>query len=183
MVMTYTGQKLVWDGFGPIGGYLAASGLEPVPSGGEDYRKPQYQHLRDKGPIPEGDYLVPLKIGGTALADAAKGELLTAADYEIQEVPSEVPGAPRAGSWNLVPLWGCHRAKLKKVGFKDTSIVREGFYIHDSDKLYTHGCIEVASAFFDKLIEFAKNPANQGVKFIALKVDYTGVTSTKATKR
>ena len=52
--------------------------------------------------------------------------------------------------------WGMNRIALSPHS-KTKTLGRGGFYIHDSQKLYTHGCIEVEPRFFDILRNYMKD--------------------------
>ena len=56
---------------------------------------------------------------------------------------------------------------------------RGGFYLHDSTKGYTHGCIEVEPRLFIRLREYAKDEAakKRGRKTLILKVKYPSSTA------
>ncbi len=54
-----------------------------------------------------------------------------------------------------------------------------GFYIHNSHKGYTHGCVEVETSFFDELIEYRKLTKSKGLDFV---VKYLGKTTNGGTK-
>lgn len=49
---------------------------------------------------------------------------------------------------------------------------RSGFYLHDSTKGYSHGCIEVETTFFAALKSRAKNSRSRN--YFILKVKYVG---------
>jgi hypothetical protein len=54
---------------------------------------------------------------------------------------------------------------------------RDGFYLHDSYKGYSHGCVEVGDseegkAFFDYLIEYATSSKSKQKAWLILKVLY-----------
>jgi hypothetical protein len=90
-----------------------------------------------------------------------------------------VPG--NANPFSQDTAWGCHRVGLKIVQFDDPEKCghRDGFYIHDSHKGYTSGCIETEKEFFELLILFAKQQRRSGgVAALKLRVNYTGQTTT-----
>ena len=173
--MRYDGQKLEWP---PFGNFNASSGKAIEIGLGDTYQKPEYEHLQDHGPIPEGEYLVPLKLGTAQLNK--HGQVEPAADFVIEELPTGVPipestPHPITGKPRVVaefPAWGSRRVKLKVKKIKNPKASKRfGFYIHDSTKGETAGCIEVDGAFFTHLLDEAKK-ATPGT-FILLTVDYT----------
>jgi len=66
--------------------------------------------------------------------------------------------------------WGFNRVALLPVVGRVSAPGRSGFYIHDSAKSYTHGCIETELQFFNDLIVWIK--ANPNAK-LQLTVKYT----------
>jgi hypothetical protein len=168
----YNGVVLEWSGHGTW----------KATSGAGDFQKPKDQDKKDKGPIPEGLYDVPLVLGGTAVPI---GHLNFTIKYKpsltIQEMPTNflVPG--NANPFSQDTSWGCNRVGLKTVQFDDPEKCghRAGFYIHDSHKGYSSGCIETEKEFFELLIPFAKQQRRSGgVAALKLRVNYTGQTTT-----
>lgn len=168
----YNGVVLEWSG----------KGIWKATSGVGDYQKPEHQDKKGNGPIPEGLYEVPLKLGGTAVPT---GHLNFTINYEpsstIQEMPTSfyVPG--NANQFSQDAAWGCHRVGLTTVRFDDPAKCghRHSFYIHDSQKGYTAGCIETEKDFFMQLIPFAKQQKGpSGVRALKLRVNYAGQTTT-----
>jgi hypothetical protein len=73
--------------------------------------------------------------------------------------------------------WGWHRVQLQPADARTAracSPARGGFYLHDSTKGYTHGCIEVEGAFFDRLIRLARTGRQSRM---SLKVAYKTSTT------
>jgi hypothetical protein len=168
----YNGILLEWAGHGK---WKATSGVG-------DYQKPEHQAKKDKGPIPAGLYDVPLILGGAAVPS---GHLNFTVHYKpsltIQEMPTDfyVPGNPTPFVQDTA--WGCHRVGLKIIQFDDPEKCghRSGFYIHDSQKGYSKGCIETEKEFFEQLIPFAQQQRRSGgVAALKLRVNYAGQTTT-----
>jgi hypothetical protein len=168
----YNGVVLEWSGHGT---WKATSGVG-------DYQKPEHQAKKDNGPIPEGLFDVPLILGGAAVP---LGHLNFTVKYKpsltIQEMPTDfyVPGNDRPFSQDRA--WGCHRVGLKIVQLDDAEKCghRSGFYIHDSHKGYSAGCIETEKEFFEQLIPFANQQRRSGgVSALKLRVNYAGQTTT-----
>jgi len=172
--MYYTGQKLSWDGRE----YNATSGnfyihADPKSKKSEtwDYRSAANQGIRDFGPIPEGLYWLSLKITGDAKI-ARDGQVL--AGDGIQSIP----GGEHSE-------WGANRVHLHAHWLEQSKIWKlrdpNSFYIHDSHKGYTHGCVEVDNSFFSRLRSFAAAEAKKpgGKTKLWVRVDYKdGGTST-----
>lgn len=105
-------------------------------SGGADYQVARDQQLQGKGPIPEGDYLVNLELDPTRRVTMdADGQ--TSQSTGIQQMLTKD---------NIVNLaWGRWRARLEKV---KVTTSRDNFYLHDSYKGHSHGCIETESSLY-----------------------------------
>ena len=50
-----------------------------------------------------------------------------------------------------------HLTPDKVTGAKNTERDNDSYYLHDSQKGYTHGCTEVEAKLFDKLNEYRNN--------------------------
>jgi hypothetical protein len=133
----YDGQKVQWRGKGM---FWATSGLP-------GYQSPSQQCLSEAGPIPEGSYYVLLR----ETKDRAAGNIeqcrLFAASY-LQAIPR----GQEAGDCESVWMnWGRNRIRLfpaTRETERACSPRRNGFYLHDSTKGFSHGCIEIEGNFF-----------------------------------
>lgn len=158
--MVYTGAKLYWfqnlppGAKGPIE-FSATSGLP-------DSQLAVLQQKKDAGPIPEGRYTFLARRDPkreATVVDAKSGQLDTREGIQI--LPHGSHG------WQF-PGWGSHRVRLTPKG-SNAAPHRGGFYLHDSHKGYSHGCIEIAG-FFKSLIEYAE--AGKSPKHLTLRVVY-----------
>ena len=75
----------------------------------------------------------------------------------------------------MYPDWGTMRVRLTPVSGQ--MFGRSGFYLHNSHKGFSHGCIEVGSGpsstdFFSALVQYALSPS-QGRNMLTLGVKYT----------
>jgi hypothetical protein len=182
--LIYSGEKITWAGFGEW----------PATSGMDGFQSSEHQHIVDTGPIPEGTYTLSLKIGGNATvtsftADKTTGRIATAnldVRSEIQSLtciknPLDKKDDPTDDTV-VMSNWGSNRVRLARVKlFGKNTAHRGGFYIHDSTKGFTHGCIEVGHGFFAVLREFAKNNAKKQTS-LGLLVLYTDDTTRGKTK-
>ncbi|WCT12234.1 tlde1 domain-containing protein [Mucilaginibacter jinjuensis] len=141
-------------------------------SGAPGYQRARYESTKDYGPLPEGKYWVLLMPNPARVAkhDSRTGELLANPEGGIEKIPGSVV----VGGHTLIyPGWGNTRARL----FADRgtqTFGRSNFYLHDSHKGYSHGCIETSPHIFDLLMK-----ARQSFTKVALMVDYANVdTST-----
>lgn len=96
-------------------------------SGKDEYRSPEYQNLKDTGPIPEGTYV------------ARQSELQHITPYGI------IAGIANAGTWpGSLFSWGASRVKLESSQQTNT-YGRGGFYIHGGWVPGSAGCIDLTS--------------------------------------
>jgi hypothetical protein len=161
--LTYDGTTLVWKAHGT---FNATSGLP-------GHQSADQQTVTDHGPIPEGWYSFPLILGkeatmtGRGILDTREG---------VESLPSE---------WNyrgevlLNIAWGPDRVRLNTIRIDNPKARhRGGFYLHDSTKGFSHGCIEVDPLFFSKLRAFIKQPVKQrGKTSMVLHVKYPSSTA------
>jgi len=146
--LVYTGDKLNWyNGSGNlVDGYNATSGLP-------GYQVARYQNVPDAGPIPAGTYSVNLSLSPNRMAAASSstGEILSGDG--IQRIPSSFTTSN--GTTYIYPGWGTIRARLNPVS--GNMYGRYSFYLHNSHKGFSHGCIEVGGNFFGGLINYGQS--------------------------
>lgn len=181
--LVYNGTQLIWNGHGVFKNSFKAS------SGRDGYQDTSVQNLSDLGPIPEGLFAVPLKIGGTSATRIKKkgGGLVCDLDKkaEIQTLPlADVNVTYDGQSYTCetpVASWGINRVRLRTIRIYDKkNSHRAGFYIHDSTKGHSAGCIEVESSFFFNLRAYAEKVKQKGE--LLLEVKYTGSSTYGGTK-
>lgn len=164
--MMYTGDKIYWF-YGKYGNDQRMVISYNATSGFKGYQKAKFSNMKDVGPVPEGKYWVLLAPDPNRIANASKttGELLSNPKGGIEQIPkSTITSDGR--EW-IYTAWGTIRARL----FPDNSTKtygRTNFYLHDSTKGYSHGCIEVEHTLFDRLIRARKKFTK-----IALMVEYS----------
>lgn len=171
----YDGQHLFWFGVGNFKKKQTFKGT----SGRKKHQSADEQGVRDTGPIPEGRYDFHINLAGTAHvvnADPDNFDLDTRQGIESLEDMKDDAGETHNSS-----AWGKNRVRLNLVQLfhpKETGH-RGGFYLHDSVKGFTHGCIEVSPAFFKLLRKFAEQEAKKknGVKKMTLLVKYPSKTA------
>lgn len=137
--LDFDGQILRWR----TQTYRATSGLS-----GHQY--PRYQCTMDAGPVPDGLYKVYLTDAGQA-KDDGKGVCNLEPAWGIQTIPRGSAAGACEPYW---ANWGYNRVRLEPADAQTRhacSPQRGGFYLHDSAKGYSHGCIEVEHSFFVQL--------------------------------
>lgn len=153
--ISYDGEHVFWFG---MGNYKKAE--YEASSGRRGYQTADKQDIEDKGPIPEGEYWFSLKIAGTARVVNADPD-----DFTLdtkQGIESLVNMKDENGGTHNSSAWGKNRVRLNIVKiYNGDAKHRNGFYLHDSVKGYSHGCIEVDTAFFTRLRLFAAEEAKK----------------------
>lgn len=144
--MSYNGTTLKWG----ARSYRASSGMaewhDPALGPKTDYRVAKYQGSQG-GPVPEGNYVLHVFLNGTAGLTklGPDAEVASTQTGGIQNIPKVIVG----GDEYSFPDWGTRRIRLFKG--KGNSTKRDNFYLHDSSKGFSHGCIEVDGKFFEDL--------------------------------
>lgn len=168
--MTYDGQRITWKGFG----------LFKATSGMPKNQTSLNQCIPDKGPVPEGYYKVFIANHDTAKDDGTNSCALKPS-WGIQKIPR---GNAAGGCEKYWANWGYNRARMEPANSltkgRCAPISRGGFYLHDSTKGFSHGCIEVETRIFALLRKYSNDTGNSS---IILKVKYAGVTTNGGTKK
>lgn len=159
--LEYNGYWLIWNG---VRTFKASSGMV-------GFQHSRNQCIPDRGPVPEGYYYLLLAEGGLATDDGS-GTCTLSPSWKIQTIPrGEAAGACEPYWAN----WGSNRVRLEALNITTRNacspITRGGFYLHDSTKGFSHGCIEVETSFFTQLRAFIKEHNRSR---LTLKVKYTG---------
>lgn len=162
--MTYDGQVLTWGGHGK---FRATSGMP-------GHQTPDESCTPDAGPVPPGLYKVFLANQGTA-KDDGRNMCNLAPSWGIQQIPRGEAAGSCEEYW---ANWGTYRARMEAADTATRnrcSVVRGGFYLHDSIKGFSHGCIEVEQRIFPLLLGFARS---SGRSTVLLRVEYVGNRAT-----
>lgn len=168
--LIYTGKWLYWRSSLPK--HLRDNGphLFAATSGLSGNQVARDQSKKDVGPVPEGLYIL------QASLDDAQRTLESAnrlGDAAFSNTRQGVQCLPVGGNGPVSPSWGTFRVRIEMV--KGESFKRGGFYLHNSRKGYSHGCIEVGSSsrhedFFSSLSVYAQDP--QRKRQLSLRVRY-----------
>ncbi len=154
----FNGQELHWFGHGT---YKATSGMP-------NFQQPSFQCEEGRGPVPEGNYYIPLIEGGVAQDDGS-GICRLKPSWQIEKIPRGASAGPCEPYW---ANWGHNRVRFEPADSATKhkcSIQRGGFYLHDSTKGFSHGCIEVQESFFSALRVFLKRTDKTR---LTLKIEY-----------
>ncbi|HVO63643.1 MAG TPA: RHS repeat-associated core domain-containing protein, partial [Terriglobales bacterium] len=162
--LEYTGQTLtVWPGkykdrgHAPLLQCRASSGLP-------GHQSPSEQNSPDTGPVHEGHYWINLALDPHRWAGFYQPTNELAAAYGVQRIRPEYTLSD--GRIGYPTGWGTWRARLEP---RDASTARHNFYLHNSTKGYTHGCIETCDTLYDRFVKYH----DQGLRGIDVMVDYT----------
>ena len=134
-----------------------------------DYQVPKNQCIPERGPVPEGNYYIPL-IEGSYAEDDGNGICQLKPSWRIEQIPRGESAGECEPYW---ANWGHNRVRFEpndKATKEKCKPGRSGFYLHDSTKGYSHGCIEVEQRFFDALRVYIKTGKD---KKLLLKIRYT----------
>jgi hypothetical protein len=158
----YNGTTITWSGHGT---FHATSGLPGS-------QVANMQTKSDRGPIPEGTYDVPLFIQKQppTWQIGKDGQLHLDPRHGIEHLPSEF-AVPGGGLPYRNIGWGPDRIRIDVNHITDPNAAgRDGFYLHDSTKGYSHGCIEVSPELIAQLEAYAQS--HPGVHRLRLVVTY-----------
>jgi hypothetical protein len=142
--LVYDGQVVSWSGHGA---YKATSGME-------GFQMPREQCTANKGPIPTGLYSFGLVEDKKLAQDEGTGICQLRPSPKIQRIPRGAFAADCEPYW---AQWGVFRVRLEPLDRATNERCkswRGGFYLHDSIKGYSHGCIEVETTFFNELLSY-----------------------------
>ena len=138
----YDGQFLKWTDKGLT--VKATSGLP-------GHQIPGEQCVPDSGPIPEGLYKVYIADQGLA-KDDSRGICALSPSWSVQEIPRGTKAGACERYW---ASRGINSARMEPANESTKKhcapITRGGFYLHDSVKGFSHGCIEVVTRIFTHL--------------------------------
>lgn len=167
--LDYDGVQLVWKTNGNQS-YRATSGLP-------GYQTPQQSCEKNAGPLPEGTYELSLRIDPNVYAvDKGNNQCDLRPSAFIQKIPRGSLAGECEEFW---ANWGTNRVRLEPADRKTRTVCsprRGGFYLHDSTKGYSHGCIEVDGRFFIDLYSYVLGPSGKGKKLL-LRVKYSQPTT------
>lgn len=145
----------------------ASSGSKGFQNSSERYKKSNKDN-EPGGPIPEGEYSINLQARDPRQTANYPGG-------KLEGVTSGIQITYRKATNEWAPAWGRFRARLEPVKI-DNPTGRNGFYIHDSYKGYSHGCIETETTIFYFLL-WLHDAGVSNVKVMVKYPDYNSSTS------
>ena len=155
----FNGNRVNWYG-GDVSNSSDLRKSYPGLSGMRGYQSPKYTGVRDYGPIPEGNYYINTKDGGVA-----KHVFFTQGGTTYEGLAPGDGVQKITGSY-FIDVWGKYRARIWPEKGTDTK-GRSNFYLHSSNKGYTHGCVETAGDedIFRDLLKYGPNKIPFIVKY------------------
>ncbi|HEV8486214.1 MAG TPA: RHS repeat-associated core domain-containing protein [Blastocatellia bacterium] len=144
----YAGQRpTVWPGKFKDRGHPPLLQCKAT-SGFPSYRNSALDN-QELGPVPHGHYRINLSLDPKRWASMVpSGENLAAA-YGVQRIR---PSYRAANGQILLPEgWGTWRARLEP---RNVSTTRSNFYVHNSKKGFTHGCIETSDSLYSRFVTY-----------------------------
>ena len=170
----YDGQTVRWPGRGT---FKASSGLP-------GNQEPRYQCEPDSGPIPEGNYKLLLAVDRDYAKEDGTDSCTLKPARKMQYIPRGADAGPCEPYW---ANWGTRRVRLEAADAHTRArcgVARSGFYLHDSTKGYSHGCIEVEGTFFNAYIAyFVAQPHRNRNTYLTLSVKYQTASTYGGTKK
>ncbi|PZR07136.1 MAG: hypothetical protein DI539_23990, partial [Flavobacterium psychrophilum] len=164
IITVYEGS--VGDKSKVVGVYKGTSGYKDPQDPSIDFQNAGEQKTKNFGPVPKGKYRINLVPDPNRVADDDDGELIPSPQGGIQQVPQSTWSNDGKTEYEQTN-WGTWRARLQPLKGTNT-YGRTTFYLHNSTKGYSHGCIECSNGIYNVLINYR----NAGKKFIDVVIDY-----------
>ena len=164
----YTGRTISWYA-GRTGDRSRSLSSGAAASGHFGHQRPSECGTEGGGPTPPGAYSIDLKpspnrVAGTVGSGRFPDSL--ASGNGVQQVPASTT------TNNYRRAWGTWRARLNPKSGTDTKD-RDNFYLHNSHKDETSGCVETPDNF-EGLLRAYKAAGNKSIDVI---INYTGPTT------
>lgn len=177
--LIYSGQWLYWKSNYPASMstssprlFAATSGMRPTPEKDtkENLQRALYQDKKNGGPIPEGVFELDVSIDSAQATVEQANRLGPKALDRVSPGIQFLPVGPNGPNSD----WGSMRARLEPK--KGDMHNRNGFYVHNSHKAFSHGCIEVGVTqtgqnFFTLLLAYAHDPKRKRVLTLRVRYD------------
>jgi hypothetical protein len=177
--LQYDGTSLSWPARSRT--YKATSGLIADNPGDADPRDAKYSCVKDYGPVPEGIYTLSTVVDPKTYASADYSTCKLDPANDIQKIPRGARAGECEPYW---ANWGTNRVRLQPA---DTATrdacnpTRDGFYLHDSTKGFSHGCVELDTSFFSDLYDYSSTRHHH--RHLTLKVEYLNQSTYGGTKK
>ncbi|MFF4550075.1 hypothetical protein [Streptomyces sp. NPDC001435] len=183
--LTYSGKFLYWHRSQPTLVRPAGRLLFAATSGDETSQMAAFQTIKNRGPLPEGLYSFVTHVNprqNSVRAANLRG------DAAVINHPGEsgIEFLPIGGAGPTQPAWGTFRVALTPV--RGNMHGRDSFYLHNSHKGFSHGCIEVGSSadgddFFTLLLAYSAEKSRKRSLTLRVKYSYPEQFTLGATKK
>ncbi|MGP3954042.1 hypothetical protein [Streptomyces sp. 7N604] len=170
--LTYSGKFLHWHSSTPKTVKAAGPLLFPATSGLPGHQIGLQQSSKDHGPVPEGLYTFFTHVNprqNSVQAANLRG------DKAIDNTEDGIEFLPIGGNGPVRPEWGTFRVRLTPV--RGNMHGRSGFYLHNSRKGYSHGCVEIGKTsegddFFALLLTLSAEKTRKPKLTLRVKYSY-----------
>jgi hypothetical protein len=168
--LLYTGRYLGWHRSLPAS-FNGVPRLFVATSGLEGHQRARDQKSKDHGPLPEGIYSLVASIDSKqASVEAANAR----GEKSIKNHEEGIQFLRIGGAGPVDRQWGTLRVRLTPQ--RGNMHSRGGFYLHNSHKGFSHGCIEVGSSpdgvdFFSALLGYVRQRSHKAT--LTLEVKYS----------
>ncbi|MFC5828278.1 hypothetical protein [Nonomuraea insulae] len=182
--LVYTGKLVHWRRSVPASLRAHRPLLFHASSGVDRSQTARLQSVEDLGPLPEGLYTFLTHVDPRQNSVAAANKL---GDRAVTNNYREgIQFLPMDGDKPKYPDWGTMRVRLTQV--RGATYGRGGFFLHNSRKGYSHGCIEIGGTiddvdFFSALLIHAGSPDRKPKLTLLVKYSYPDQSTSGKTKR
>jgi len=132
--LIYFGKHICWYKSLPSSGPL----VFPATSGLPGHQIALFQKEKDHGPVPEGLYVVQARMDAKQSTHELANRL---GDESTANMRTGIQALRIGGNGPVDPNWGTFRVRLEPI--EGNMYGRGGFYLHNSQKGFSHGCIEI----------------------------------------
>ncbi len=181
----YVGKYLIWRRSLPA--MLDAEEFLMFDASSGNFPIASAQSMKDQGPIPEGRYVLLAQLDPMQDTVEKANALMSQGDLPgrgpIMNTRPGIQRLPVGGNGPVNILWGETRVRIDPLFQVPGG--RNSFYLHDSKKGHTSGCVEARRSdtgllFFDALVSYALGDRARRKKNLILKVMYRdSYTSTR----
>lgn len=145
--LKFDGKNLAWyENNRPVKYWQAMSG-QP------DYQSAKYTNVRDKGPIPQGNYILRKGTGqeydNNLIHKLNRRLVRYGNDKNNNSIASWVARGVSLDDWTVAPVsWGHQRVPIQPLKNTDT-FGRDSMYVHGGESFGSGGCIDTAKGMKD----------------------------------
>ncbi|MGW2215912.1 hypothetical protein ACWCSD_13065 [Nonomuraea sp. NPDC001684] len=170
--LVYTGKFLYWRRSMPASLQGSGTLLYAATSGLVGHQIGAMQNSKDHGPLPEGLYTFLTHVDPRQNSVEAANQR---GDKAVSNPGEGIQFLPVGGNGPVFPDWGTFRVRLTPI--QGNMYGRGGFYLHNSHKGYSHGCVEVGVNadgldFFSGLLAYAGSQPRKAKLVLRVRYSY-----------